>query len=62
VTVSISEMPTNHSRYQGGVLELLRKLAREGRDELVIQLLRDPAKMAAGYEAEYGQAHRPRSQ
>jgi hypothetical protein len=55
-------MPTNHSRYQGGVLELLRKLAREGRDELVIRLLRDPAKMAAGYEAEYGQAHRPRSQ
>lgn len=39
--------------YQCNVLALLRKLAQQNQDALVLELLRDPVKMAARYELEY---------
>jgi hypothetical protein len=39
--------------YQCNVLALLRKLAAQNKGGLVLQLLRDPVKLAARYAEEY---------
>lgn len=39
--------------YQANTLVLLKKLAHQNNGALVLELLRDPAKMAARYAQEY---------